>query len=335
VRRLALAAALATVAYGATARAQQAGTAATTEAAPPPATDAAAPGPADAPLPPKHRITYSNLTAIRLNPLGLENRTTVGIEERLWEDPGILTRDAYVGLKLAPILNPALVRLGAQIEVKPAAVLALRAGMFFKGWFGSFAQLDAFPTPTASHCDDCMKDHDEAGTTVGSTTGFESELGALAQVKLGPIAVRQDAAFFYADADTPGATVHYDSRLDMVVPDAGYSTTQDTDLLYVTDFGLAAGARFSAIHAFYRDDDYLAGESTENPNTPAMRLGPAVAYTFFEEPGATFDKPTLILLTQWWLEHRYRTGAADGSSQAFPFIALAFRFEGRLWGSQN
>ncbi len=291
--------------------------------------------PTAAPLPPKYRIAYSNLTAIRVNPLGLENRTTVGYEQRLWNDPGVLTRDAYVGLKLAPILNPALVRLGAQIEVKPAAVLALRAGMFFKGWFGSFQQLDAFATPTAEHCDDCMKDHAEAGTTVGATTGFESELGALAQVKVGPIALRHDAAFFYADADTPGAAVHYDSRLDMLVPDAGYSTTQDTDLLYVTDFGLAAGARFSAIHAFYRDTDYLPGEATENPNTPALRLGPAIAYTFFEEPGASFDKPTLILLSQWWLEHRYRTGAADGSSQALPYIALAFRFEGRLWGSEK
>ena len=67
-------------------------------------------------LPPRHRLTYSNLTGARVNPLGFENRTTFGIEERLWNNPGILTRDAYVGLKLAPVLNPAQVRLGGQIE---------------------------------------------------------------------------------------------------------------------------------------------------------------------------------------------------------------------------
>jgi hypothetical protein len=294
------------------------------EPAPPPATEA---------MPPEHRITYSDLTAVRVNPLGLETRPLVGYEHRLWDDPGILTRDAYVGLKLAPFLNPALARLGLQVEVKPAAVLALRGGVFYKQFFGTFNQLDAFATPTAEHCDDCMRERHDAGLTVGATTAFEAEMGALAQVKVGPIALRHDAALFYADADTPGATVHYDQRLDMVVPDAGFSTAHDTDLLYVTGFGLAAGARLSTIHAFYRDRDFLAGERTDNPNTPAVRVGPAVAYTFFEDPGATFDEPTLILLTQWWLEHRYRAG--QDVTQALPLIALAFRFEGRLWGSDE
>lgn len=284
-------------------------------------------------LPPEHRLTYTNLAALRVNPLGLENRTTFGYEHRLWDDPGVLTRDAYVGLKLYPILNPALIRLGAQMEVKPAAVLALRGAVFYEQYLGTFNQLDAYATPTAEHCDDCMRDRHDAGLTVGATTSFEAELGALAQVKAGPIALRHDATFYYADADTPGATVHYDQRIDMVVPDAGWSTTQETDLLFVTDFGLAAGARFSVLHAFYRDSDFLPGESTENPNTPAMRLGPAIAYTFFEDPGSRFDKPTLILLSQWWLEHRYRTG--QDISQALPLIALAFRFEGRLWESDE
>ncbi len=119
----------------------------------------------------------------------------------------------------------------------------------------------------------------------------------------------------------------------MVVPDAGVSTVQETDVLYVTDFGLAAGLRFSTLYAFYRDSDYEVGEPIEDLNGPSMRLGPAVAYTFFEDPGAAFDKPTLIFLSQWWLQHRYRTG--EETSQAVPFIALAFRFEGRLWGSEN
>jgi hypothetical protein len=285
------------------------------------------------PLPPEFRITYSDLTAVRLNPLGLETRPLIGFERRLWKDPGILTRDAYIGFKLAPYLNPALARLGAMVEVKPAAVFALRAGAFFKNWFGTFGQLDAYDSPRAEHCDQCMLDRGDQGLTVGVATAFEAELGALAQIKVGPIAVRHDAAFYYQDAKIPGNTVFYDSRLDMVVPDGGVSTTQETDVLYVTDFGLAAGARFSALHAFYRDSDYRAGESVENDNTPAMRLGPAVAYTFFEDPGAAFDKPTLIFLSQWWLQHRYRTG--EDISQAIPYVAIAFRFEGQLWGSEN
>lgn len=330
---LAASALLAAMVWGRAARAQAEPRADELQPAPTALEEPAREDPAREALPPEHRLTYSNLSALRVNPLGLETRTLVGYEHRLWDDPGVLTRDAYVGLKLYPILNPALVRLGGQVEVKPAAVLALRGAVFFEQYLGTFNQLDAYPTPTAEHCDDCMRDRADADLTVGATTSFEAELGGLAQVKVGPIAVRHDATFYYADADTPGATVHYDQRIDMVVPDAGWSTTQETDLLYVTDFGLAAGARLSVLHAFYRDSDFLPGESTENPNTPAVRLGPAIAYTFFDDPGATFDKPTLILLSQWWLEHRYRTG--QDVTQALPMIALAFRFEGRLWESDE
>jgi len=101
----------------------------------------------------------------------------------------------------------------------------------------------------------------------------------------------------------------------------------------VTGFGLAAGARLSTAAAFYRDSDFLPGESTDNPNTPWVRLGPAVAYTFSEKQGAAFNKPTVLLLSQWWLEHRYRAG--QDISQALPCITLAFRFEGELWGTDN
>ena len=54
------------------------------------------------------------------------------------------------------------------------------------------------------------------------------------------------------------------------------------------------------------DDLYLAGQERDNPNTPAVRLGPLAAYVIDEEPGGWFDKPTLILIVNWWLEHRYR-----------------------------
>jgi hypothetical protein len=277
-------------------------------------------------LAPRYRITYSNLIALRVNPIGLEDRVTIGFEERVWSGSSPLLRDTYVGLKLAPTFSPAVVRLGPQFELKPLAVLALRMGLFYKSWFGTFSQLAAFDTPTAAHSDSDMKALAKAGKT-GAAHGAEFEAGALLQAKVGPIAVRSDFALFRAEANTPGKTVHYDVRLDMVVPNGGFSGTNDTDLIYVGD-RLILGARASTIHAFYRDQDYLPGESHDNLNTPAVRVGPALGWRFFDHPGSALDKPTVLLLTQWWLLHRYRTG--QDVSQAMPYIALAFRIEGEI-----
>jgi hypothetical protein len=38
----------------------------------------------------------------------------------------------------------------------------------------------------------------------------------------------------------------------------------------------------------------------------------------------------VILLAQWWLSHRYRTGR--DVSQGVPLLGIAFQFNGELWG---
>ena len=54
-----------------------------------------------------------------------------------------------------------------------------------------------------------------------------------------------------------------------------------------------------------------------------------LAYTFFDDPDATFNRPTALLIANWWLAHRYRTG--EENSAALPYIVLGFRFEGELY----
>jgi hypothetical protein len=94
------------------------------------------------------------------------------------------------------------------------------------------------------------------------------------------------------------------------------------------DWGLRLVARHSLSHAFYRRRDFLPGEPVSQPNGPTSRLGPAVTYTFFDRPGARFNRPTVFLLSQWWLRHRFRTG--DQSSAGIPYLAIGFSFEGDL-----
>jgi hypothetical protein len=116
--------------------------------------------------------------------------------------------------------------------------------------------------------------------------------------------------------------VFWDATLDLLFPDAGWVVTNDADLLFITDIDLIVGLRYTLTHAIYREE-HLAG--AKNINTPHHRVGPALIYTFFDDgPGTLWNKPSLILLTQWWLQHRYRTD----DKPALPYIVLAFQQEG-------
>jgi hypothetical protein len=59
---------------------------------------------------------------------------------------------------------------------------------------------------------------------------------------------------------------------------------------------------------------------------PQTRLGPLIAYTFYEDEGALVDRPTLFFLANWWLNHRFRTGL--DTPQALPMIAVALQVQG-------
>lgn len=146
--------------------------------------------------------------------------------------------------------------------------------------------------------------------------------------KLGPIVIRDDLMFTYSKLDLRnGSNFYYHPRLDVLAPNEGWFLHNDSDVIYMTDFGLLAGVRASVTHAFY--DDALAGGPAADDNVPMFRLGPVAAYTIFDKPGAAFNKPTFIAHAAWWLKHRDRTG--DDVSQGIPYVTIAFRAEGDLW----
>ena len=279
-------------------------------------------------LHPQHRVVYDNLVAARLNPLGLENRLNIGYRYRLYDDPGLLWRDAYVGLAFTPTLNPAVGRLGGTLEVKPLAVLFLSVGYYFVGWFGSFQFLQSYDSPHAAHSDSDLDTGRDAGKNY-STIGSELQLRMQVMGKVGPIVLRNDLNLFHSNLRLQdGQRLNYNARIDAMVPNNGWSLTNDTDLVFLSNFGLVAGVRTSVVHAYYDDDHYKLGESTDNPNMPSVRLGPILAYVFYDRPGARFNKPTLLLIVNWYVTHRYRTGA--DVSQAVPYLVLGFKCSGEL-----
>jgi hypothetical protein len=164
-----------------------------------------------------------------------------------------------------------------------------------------------------------------------ATTGTQVTFGANFQAKLGPIAVRAAARLVRFDYDLrDGDRVFYDQFYDMLVPDEGWLFNDDADLLYVTDFGLVAGARWTATHAYHHRESFTPGETDLDLNPTTHRLGPFIAYAFDKQPpGARFNTPTIVFIANWWLQHRYRTG--EDINQALPYLALAFMFTGDLW----
>ncbi len=277
---------------------------------------------------PRHSWVYKNLTAFRYNPLGLVNEHTTGYRLQLWDKSSPVLADSYLGAKLHTWVTPAYARIGPRIELQPAAVLSLAASYEFVGYYSTFGLMQSFPSPTSDYSDTRLDDLDDEGTNYTSTGQFVT-LSALLQAKVGPIAFRNNLQFFWADYDLrDGDRVFYSQMLDIVQADRGWALSNDADLIWLATAKLKVAGRYSIAHAFYDEEDFLPVEPVSRPNGPIHRVGPGVLYTFFDRPTQRFNKPTLILLAQWWIQHRYRTG--QDVSQGLPQLVLAFNFEGQL-----
>ncbi len=301
---------------------------------------------------PKHTVQYNLLTPIRLNPLGVEARFDIGYRYRLYDTPGLIKDGSYVGIDFSPTLSPAITRVGPTLTIQPLALLRFKAFYGVLQHFGTFQFMQSYDSP---YDDFSTTTYKETKDRRYAGTALQGQFNALLQAKAGPIAIRNEVAFFRTDVlniqDNDGDGVkddlYYSIRNDMLVPANGWYVTNDSDLLYLSDFGLTAGVRGTLVHAFYPDSVYEPGDEAlegkvdelENPNGPTFRVGPLIAYTFFDRPGAKFNRPSILLIANWWVRHRYRVAgsAAEPSSlgdsrPAMPYIVLGFACTGELWG---
>lgn len=276
---------------------------------------------------PEQRITYDTTLGVRLNPLGLEVLQTVAYRHRLYKSDSLALRDNYFGVAFTPTFNPALFRIGVAIELRPLTILTLQGGVHGVGYLGTFDNVHSLPTASGLWSDTARDEADKRGETY-ATHGIEAFARATALAKIGPIVVRDDLTFTYSKLKLHDEErLYYHPRWDMLVQNAGWFLHNDSDVVYLTDFGLLAGVRGSLTHAFYSEE--LLGDGEGDENSPMFRIGPIAAWTIFDEPGASFNKPTIIGFVQWWVLQRFRTG--EDVSQAIPYGTIAFRFEGDLW----
>ncbi|MFO0744158.1 MAG: hypothetical protein U1F43_00600 [Myxococcota bacterium] len=286
----------------------------------------AAPAP---PPTPEQSIVYQNLTVIRLNPLGLQNDFQLDFRQRLY-DPGdsMLFAGNYIGASLAPILTPGLMRLGVAAKFQPLAMLKLEVRWDYLSYFGNFDLVQSYDDPDADFSDSAIEKGGDAGLNY-ATDGWQLTLDAEVRARVGVVIARSRFKAGLVDVALRGGdTVFYDQYVDLLLPGSGWYITNDADLLVQASAHLILGVRHSFADVFYRASDFTPDGKRATDSAPTQRIGPIFAWTFFDEPGAAFNRPTLVLIVNWYLEHRWRTGA--DVSQAFPYIVLGFAFGGDL-----
>src|SRR2546426_1103128 len=135
------------------------------------------------------------------------------------------------------------------------------------------------------------------------------------------------AVRFFADLHN-GDTVLYDPALDVAVFKDGWVAQNETDLLYSWRPELAVGLRHTLTLAWYPDRAYAPGEPKDNPNTPISKLGPFALYRLFVSDPGMVKRADLLLVAQWYVAHRFRTG--ETVSGAFPLLGIGLVLSGDL-----
>lgn len=298
----------------------------------------------DAPPPAGWRLMLSDLTIMRVNPLGLETRIRLGLQKRLYYSERPLTKTNFAFVGLYPKLNPASAQLGVGGELQPLSMFNLRALAEVQQYYGTFGYLQSFASADANYSDHTLAAlKDDPVRAPRAAAMFHASVQPMVMAKLGPVALRALVLFDYWNFDgRAGDTAAYEGTFDTLLPDRGWTVSTDTDLLYTGRPGLALGLRHSSVTPLYQARHFssqAAYDAYDGANAH-QRLGLFAAYTFRDHGPSRFNKPTLIVIASWYLDHKYRLGqpaalppggtAADYVSRAFPYVLVGFAFESDL-----
>jgi hypothetical protein len=286
--------------------------------------------------PPSERLRYSSLTVGRVNPLGLITRNDLTYRWRLFDSDSAISRDNHFGIGGIVVLSPAFARVGPMIEIQPLSILEIRAAYETFSYFGTFNLFQSFQFVDEDFSDaalDRFASSDDEDSRNYSTSGTQFTLAGVLRLKFGPVALRNTFRLMRADFDLrDGDQLFYDQIWDLLVPDEGWYMNNDVDVLVFLGERWKVGARWTYATAFYRDADFRPGEPQEDINNPTNRVGPTMIYTF-PSKSAVFKDPSLLVIANWWVQNRFRTG--EEISVALPYIVVGFTFNGDIWTSAD
>ncbi|MBX2797391.1 MAG: hypothetical protein KTR31_06985 [Myxococcales bacterium] len=244
----------------------------------------------------------------------------VGWRARLSTKDSVLFQDTYAFIGPSTLITPSYARLGVYGEAQLLAIFRVFGEVDYVGYYGTFDQVLSFSDPLARYSDLTIADLGDQGLH-SSRSGWVLTAGFTLRAALGPIAIRTTPQFSRYDLGLPdGDVAFYDQVWDRLAPDGAFMALVDSDMLL-----LAGKARIGVRHTF---SDNLDGSEGDG-GMAHHRVGPLLAWQFKDAPpGASANQWTLFLLSQWWLQHPYRTG--NEQNQAMPLIALGLAFNGDL-----
>jgi len=268
---------------------------------------------------PTDRLYYTNANFGRVNPLGGVELFRVGWRHRLSDSDHILLQDTYTFVAAEVMATPAYTRVGVFAEAQFLAIARVYAQYSGVGYYGNFSQVQSWDSNAVRYSDQTLEASEgDAYATLGSVFTTGGTLRGAA----GPLVIRSTVALTNQNLNLrDGDVVFYDQYWDRLAPDGGWMVLNDADLMV-----LAGKARLGARHTF---TDELGNSDPVDSAMATHRVGPLLAWEFSaKEAGASFNHPTLFLISQWWLAHPYRAG--EEQSQAMPLVAVGFAFNGDL-----
>ncbi|MRG95780.1 hypothetical protein [Polyangium spumosum] len=275
-------------------------------------------------------FVYRSTTAVRYNPLGLSTFFRVGYQRPLLgPQENILLQRTNIGLHVVTTITPAFLRGGLRLDVQPLAFLQFLFAYEGMALFGTFDTLQSFRRVSEDFGDDRQVERGAQGLAYRTTGGIFTA-DTILQAKVGPILLVSDTQFIHTDFTIrPGDRFYFDLPLSMLAKDDGWMVTNETDLLYVTSFGLMAGARHGVYHTFFPAEAVAGEEARASAITPIEFAGPLLGWQFHEHNGPKrFNAPGLFLNVSFWIRNPYRTGQEVAAT--VPYIVSGFTFKGTL-----
>jgi hypothetical protein len=304
-----------------------------------PASPAPSPAaPPQTPEAPARRVVLNNLVGFRYNPLGLEDQLRAGVQQRLYQSERAALKDNFLFGGIHPRLNPAFFKLGPSLEIQPLSVFNLRLASELVGYYSTFGFLQSFRSALDDYSDSALRRGRDQKRNY-SAFGLHVLIEPTVQLRFGPVVIRDKLSIEHWRLKLrPGDRVFYDVTLDTVVGSIGWVVQNDLDVLYLHDFKsfsgalrgarLAAGVRYTAVRPFYDAGDVRPWEDPKSAANGHHRVGPLAAFTFFDDGYSRFNKPTAIVIANWYVDHRFRTGR--DTSAGIPYLILAFAFQSDL-----
>ena len=283
---------------------------------------------------PEAQWAFSNMLALRYNPLGLQNELYLGYKKRLYNLPqdNLLFGKSYWWAGVVSRVSPQFLLSGLFFRASPIAVLELQ-GVFSR--VQGLADAAEIPSYYTAGTIDAVKTTQGPRTSGGLliSDGWQGSFQARVQAKVKNIAVRSTNLFRYFGLNSEGAAsddLFYDQTLDLVTPLKSWVYQCDNDLLYAdSNRPWVLGAR----HTYATSLTEPSSTDVNADNIYSIhRAGFLFAWKFkasATESGLEAKKRhALIVLSQWHLDHRFRTG--QSMNIAIPYFAVVYSFSGRL-----